>query len=115
MSIPQTLAVAKTVVLDASGNGTLRIGPDRGAPYWRVTKVLVRTSREGQAPVPRFAYYQDYQSDATRKGQTYDGSHDESDENFLLTRGQELIAVWTGGQAGDRATFTVTGTQGDTP
>lgn len=98
----------KTIVLDANGNGSAAIGPDesRGPATWVVDTVIWETSRPGKAPVPRIKV-------ATNGGDTkcvsYDGSFGQGTGSATLTRGQSLIATWTGGQAGDTATFTVTG------
>lgn len=105
----EVLEVERSVVLDASGGGRITLGPDKGPPYWRITEVTVETDRPGQAPVPAFQLYKD----GLRKGTTYDGSRNESDTRIELTRGQHLEAVWTGGQAGDTATITVSGYKGD--
>lgn len=109
MAAEPTLSAGKEVTLDASGNGTIEIGPNSGPPVWHVTKILVQTDRPGQAPVPKFEFYLDQQTPAGRKGLTYDGSFDESDLNLRVTRGQKLICVWTGGQAGDVASVSLDG------
>lgn len=99
----------KTVTLDASGNGVVALGPDesRGPATWVVDTVIWETSRPGVAPIPRIKV-------TTNTGDTkclsYDGSFGQGAGSATLTRGQSLVATWTGGQAGDRATFTVTGT-----
>lgn len=108
-----TLNAGRQVVLDASGNGRLEIGPDQGPPYWLVNRVIVRTSRPGQAPVPAFDMYKDTEDEGGQEGTTYDGSRNESDVNIELTRGQHIVAVWTGGQAGDIARISVSGYKGD--
>jgi hypothetical protein len=100
---------AGSTTLDASGGGRVELGPDSGAPYWNVTKMMVSTNRPGQAPIPKCFVYLDEESQRGKQGSTYDGSNDESDCDVDLTRGQHLIAVWTGGQPGDRASLSVTG------
>jgi hypothetical protein len=109
------LNTSASVTLDASGNGRLELGPDSGPPYWTVAKMLVGTSRPGQAPVPTCSVYLDTESENDLQGSTYDGSRDESAEDIPMQRGQHLIAVWTGGQAGDVATLSLTGWKADTP
>jgi hypothetical protein len=108
----QALNVAKSVTLALAGGvvtGTLEIGPDDGAPFWNVTKMLVKTSRQGKAPIPSCTVYLDETTDRGSQGSTYDGSRDESDCDVDVRRGQHLIAVWIGGQAGDIATLSLTG------
>jgi hypothetical protein len=109
----QILNAGRSTVLDASGNGRVEIGPDQGPPYWLVSTVIVKTSRPGQAPVPAFDLYKDAVDENNSEGTTYDGSRNESNVTIELTRGQKLIAVWTGGQAGDTATISVSGYKGD--
>lgn len=109
MSGRQALNVSDDTTLNAAGAGRVELGPDRGAPYWNVTKMMVSTSRPGQAPIPRCVVYLDEESSRGKQGSTYDGSDDESDCDIDVARGQHLIAVWTGGQAGDTATLSLTG------
>ena len=99
-----TLATVAGVV-----TGTIELGPDDGPPYWNVTKMMVSTDRPGQAPIPSCSVYLDETSSRGLQGSTYDGSRDETDCDIDLQRGQHLIAVWTGGQAGDTATLSLNG------
>lgn len=105
------LNAAGLVTLDASGNGTARVGPDsqRGPANWTVDGVILTNGRPGQTPIPRAQVYVDTESAANRQGLTYDGSFAQGRCDIQLTRGQALLAVWSGGQAGDRCEFTVTG------
>lgn len=97
-----------TVVLDASGNGTVSLGPDssRGPATWTVDTVIWITSRPGKAPVPRITVIT---NTGDPKCVSYDGSFGQGTGSANLTRGQSLVATWTGGQAGDVASFTVSG------
>lgn len=105
----KALNTSAWVTLDANGDGRLELGPDSGPPYWNVTKVNVYTDRPGLAPVPSCAVYLDTEDDNGRQDATYDGSKDAMECDIDVQRGQHLIAVWSGGQAGDRATMSVTG------
>lgn len=105
----QQLNASARVVLDAGGGGRLELGPDTGPPYWSVKRLVVRTDRPGQAPVPSCTIYLDSEDDNGLQDVTYDGSRDASDVDIELTRGQHLIAVWAGGQAGDVGSLSVTG------
>lgn len=107
-----------TVTADAAGGATASIGPDsgRGPARWNVTKLGVvnaLASRRGQPPIPVCNVYIESESLANLLEGTYDGSFDFTDVDLDLTRGQTLIAVWAGGQAGDRMTLSVTGFKGD--
>lgn len=103
------------VTLGAGGAGTAAIGPDsaRGPATWDVTGVIVQTSRPGLAPIPKCQIYLGSIAADNAQGLSYDGSFAQGQvlPSLRLTRGQQLIASWTGGQAGDVATFTVTGTK----
>lgn len=105
------LNVADTVTLDAAGGGTVRIGPDgvKGPANWQVTGVILKTSRPGEAPVPRAEVYLDRISPECLQGITYDGSFAPGRCNFTIARGQVVIVVWSAGQTGDTASVTLTG------
>lgn len=114
---PQRLNTAVTVTADASGAARASIGPDtgRGPARWTVTQVSVRnenSARRGQPPIPTCNTYENTEDAGGWLGGTYDGSFDTDSELSLdLSRGQVVIAVWAGAQAGDRLTLSVTGTK----
>lgn len=112
MSRRQLLNRSVDTVLGADGSGRVELGPDSGPPYWTVTKVNVFTDRPGLAPVPQCSVYLDSEDASGLQDSTYDGSKDATEMDVDVQRGQHLIAVWTGGQAGDRATLSVTGWTG---
>lgn len=105
------LTIGVQVTLDASGAGTVELGPDasRGPAYWRVDGVILQTDRPGQAPVPRAVVYLDDAIAQNSQGLSYDGSFAQGRCDITLTRGQKLICQWSGGQSGDVATMTLTG------
>lgn len=104
------LTEAATVTLDASGAGTVEIGPDRAGPaQWHITGVILRTDRPGEAPVPRAEIWLDQMSAGGLQGGTYDGSFAQGRTDLTISRGQRLIVRWAGGKAGDAASVTVTG------
>lgn len=105
----QALNAAAHVVLGADRSGRLELGPDSGAPYWTVKRVVVGTDRPGLAPVPELSLYLDTEDSSGLQDSTYDGSKNASDVDIDMSRGQHLIAVWTGGQAGDTAHLSVSG------
>lgn len=105
------LRVTKSVTLNASGTGTVSLGPGQSGPaYWHVTGLVAQTSRPGAAPVPRFQTYLNEASPAYSLGLTYDGSFTTAQADEEISRGQNLVFVWTGGQLGDVATVTLSGT-----
>ena len=105
------LRAAKPVTLDASGGGRATLGPDgvKGPANWQVSGVILRTDRPGEAPVPRAEVYVDRVSPECLQGITYDGSFANGRCDFTIARGQTVIVVWAGGQAGDEASVTITG------
>ena len=105
------LTIGASVTLDASGAGMVALGPDaaRGPAYWRVDGVILQTNRPGQAPVPRAVVTLDDTAAESAQGLSYDGSFAQGACDITLGRGQQLICQWSGGQAGDRATMTLTG------
>lgn len=106
-----TLSRGVTITLGAGGSGTAEIGPGAGGPpTWEVDALLWSTSRPGVAPIPRIQIYLDSQDANGLQCQSYDGSFGSGSGALTLSRGSKLIAVWSGGQAGDTASLTVTGT-----
>jgi hypothetical protein len=109
-------AVFATVAGVVTASVTLGPGQnnDRGPASWVITGVITKTNRPGVAPIPRVeVFLDDVQDPGASQGITYDGSFSQGPCNIPLTRGQRLIAVWTGaaGNVGDIATFIVSGTK----
>jgi len=115
--VAQLLNTSVTVEADASGTARARIGPDsaKGPAHWTVTNIGVRNAdpaRRGQTPIPTCNTYVDSEDANGWISGTYDGSFDvDSDVNIDLSRGQVVIAVWEGAQAGDDLTLSVSGTK----
>lgn len=105
------LNIGTTITLSASGAGEVALGPDsaRGPANWRVTGVILQTDRPGEAPIPRAVVYLDSKSASGTQGLSYDASFAQGSCDLTLTRGQQLICVWSGGQSGDLASITITG------
>lgn len=105
----QPLLIGGTVALDATGSGRVTLGPDQGPPNWEVTSVVTQTNRPGVAPIPRVQLYLDSVDPTNSLGLRYDGSFGQAGGNQILSRGQHIIAVWSGGQVGDLASLTLGG------
>jgi hypothetical protein len=103
------LTEGSSSTLDSSGAGQVTLGPDAGPANWHVTGLIVQTNRPGQAPIPRVQLYLNEVDPSNSLGLNYDGSFAQASGDQQLSRGQRLIAVWSGGQAGDVATLTVNG------
>jgi hypothetical protein len=109
--VRSVLQASGQTTLNASGAGTVTLGPDasRGPAHWHVTGVIVQTSRPGVSPIPRAQVYLDRAEPGRSQGLTYDGSYDQGACDIDIQRGTLLVAAWTGGQSGDIAYLTVTG------
>ncbi len=104
------LATSASVALDGSGKGTARLGPQVGQ-RWRlrtasilvVNAILIPQCKiyMGAAPLDPFFV------DGTYTGALASTSNV---NGRPLTNGQQIFAVWTGGDAGAVATLTITGT-----
>lgn len=103
------LITGGSVVLDGTGGGRVSLGPVQGPPNWEVTSIVTQTNRPGAAPIPRVQLYLDSVDPTNSLGLRYDGSWGQASGSQKLVRNQVIIAVWTGGQAGDIATLTVNG------
>lgn len=113
------LNISGSVTLALSGGvvtGRVVLGPgqngDRGPASWTVTGVITKTTRPGVAPIPRVeVFLDDVNTPGNSQGVSYDGSFDQGPCDIPMSRGQLLTAVWTGGSAGDVATFILSGTK----
>jgi len=98
---------AKSVVLDSSGNGTVKIGPAKASERWRVRTVAVSTSTAVKVPVA--SVYTGFLAPGNLLGGTYTGSNDSDDVDVTLGPGSFLTVAWQGGDAGATATVSVYG------
>ena len=107
----QNLAATSSVTMGASLTATTSVGPDdgKGPANWAIDTVLWQTTRPGVAPVPRLQVYQDSTDPGGIQVNSYDGSFGQAVGELTISRGNKIIAVWTGGQAGDVCSITVTG------
>ena len=103
-----------SVVLDASGNGTLRMKPYGGSLTWLPTIVSVKASSNLAEAQCRVYVGPDTSDqwfvDGTLSGSTGD-STDRVTGRQVDSHGHALWAVWTGGDPGAVATMTVAGTE----
>lgn len=107
---PQTFQLddGVSVVLDASGNGSVQIGPTRAGQSWLVKVAALQVSTNVLEPTAKL--YLGTASPPNFLGGSYTGSNDADTElNLPLRRGQRLTCVWSGGDAGARATLSITG------
>ena len=117
--IPRPLGedIFASVVLDANGNGTAVVGPKRVREHWQLTFAAVSvTFPTGQTAPTKEAQCSLYQGAGVSPGhlisQTATGSSGDTCGlgGIDLQSGGTLIAVWTGGDAGQTATLSAGGT-----
>lgn len=105
------LSVKAYVTLDGSGNGTASIGPLSPGERWSdltvsvsvATNVAEATCRiyAGAAATP--GYFAD--------GTTWGSTGDSTTNAGIVCVGGNVWAVWSGGDAGAKATMTISGTR----
>lgn len=109
----QTLPLDEStqIVLDASGNGAVTIGPSYSYQIWKPTQINVLVSSNQKEPV--FKYYRGSSIGLTNYlGGTYTGSNDQSDiSGQILQPGEVFLCVWTGGDPGALASVGLNGTK----
>jgi hypothetical protein len=110
MSRTLSLQTYAVVTLDASGNGTVQIGPVIPGVTWQVTQVACYTTSVQNNP--QFNLYLGDALPSNTLGGTYSGNNDANTGLAITLRpGQYFTGQWAGGDAGAEATFTVIGTQ----
>jgi len=100
-----------SAVATAAGVATVSLGPSdrRGGTTWSIDSLIWQTNRPGVAPVPRVQIYQDHADPSGSLVLSYDGSFGQAVGDLEISTGSTIIAVWTGAQAGDICTLTITG------
>lgn len=98
-----------TAKFDANGTGTTQLGPYRYGIVWNITRIITGCTTSNMLQVT-FAVYKGFVSPTTQIGATYSGQQDSDDVSLSLGAGDFLIGQWTGGNAGDIGTMSVTGT-----
>lgn len=100
-----------SVILNASGNGTAKIGPLSAREIWSPDNAHVQCAtnvKEAQCSIyAGTGVYANTFRDATLSGSTGDSTDRISSDQIKC--GSYVFAVWTGGDAGTRATLNVTG------
>ena len=101
-----------SVILDSSGNGTARIGPNAHGVVWYPTVASVKVSTAVKSPTALIFAGSSATSDAFVDG-TYTGEQNSTDSinGNVLRLGSYVFAVWTGGDVGAQATVSVVGTK----
>jgi hypothetical protein len=107
----QVLDEQASVVLDASGNGSVTLQP-AAFRTWNVTSINVRTTQGiTQTPVPQATVYLGDKSPGQIVAQTWMGNRATAGGSPILVQpSQVLIVEWTNGVVGTRATVSLYGT-----
>lgn len=105
MSVP--LYESGNAVADSAGRAVCTVQPLQAFEKWHVTKVTVQNS--GTTLVPMCRVYRGSETPSRFIGGTFSGQMDASDENFHLSSGERLLAVFSGADVGSRCVLTVEG------
>ena len=98
---------AASVLLDSSGNGSLRIGPQKTGVRWKVANVAVFTSTANKVPVAKV--FLGPESPNNLLGGSFSGSNDSFGPDVNLGPGQFITVKWEGGDSGATATASLYG------
>lgn len=106
----QQLDVYATVVLDASGNGSVSLAPE-SFRTWTVTSMSVRTSQGPTVtPIPQCTIYLGAKGVGNILSQTWNGSRATANGRTTVQPSQPLIVEWENGVPGSSATVSIFGT-----
>lgn len=101
------LDVSATVTLNASGAGTVRLGPRSLLQVWNVTNCAVKVSSNTLEPVA--TVYLGNAQPGNQLDATQSGSLDSTNLDVTLRSGNVITVAWTGGDAGAVATASLYG------
>jgi hypothetical protein len=104
MSAPLASA---SVTIDATGKGTVSLGPSRYGEKWEVSLLSVQNTG---ALNPEISVYRDMASPTSFVESTRNGNSDSSDTKYSLRAGERLVVQTVGGSVGSTTTVTVSGT-----
>jgi hypothetical protein len=99
---------AATTTLDVNGTGQATLSPDGGD--WKIT--LTSVSVTTNIATPQVSVYANGVSAQQFLEGSFSGYRDASDTVHVVAAGEQLIAVWEGGDPGANATLRVSGWQG---
>jgi hypothetical protein len=102
------------VRLDINGNGTVKIGPLSAREVWHpgLAHISANTNPTNEAQCKIFigdSPSNQYYIDGTFSGSS--GDQTDAVASSIIKCGHYIFAVWTGGDAGQLATLSVTGTK----
>lgn len=96
------------VTLDANGNGSITLGPERGGERWRVTRIAVTCTSVLQSEV---RIYRNIVSSQTRLFGSQAGNDDvaSGDPPIDIPTGGRIVVEWAGGTPGSVGTAVLEG------
>lgn len=101
--IEYSLNERQSVVLGATGNGTITMRPSNAHERWVITTTVVSVSTNTLEP--KYVTM----LNGVEVDSTLTGSGDSSDSVIELNEGSVFTAQWTGGDVGARAVVSLTG------
>jgi hypothetical protein len=109
-----TLYETGNVVLNGSGNGTVKLGPRSAREVWHpgLAHVSANANPVNEAACKIFIGYDasaQYYVDGTFSGSS--GDQTDAVASSIVKCGHYVFAVWTGGDPGQVATLSITGTK----
>lgn len=106
---PQQLDVSGSVVLDASGNGSVSLAPE-SFRTWTVTTINVATSQAPtEVPVPQVRVHLGGIG-GQRVAQSWMGNQSTATGSLMVQPSQPLVVEWLNGVPGSTATAWLYGT-----
>lgn len=109
-----SLYISSSVVLNASGNGTVSLGPLTAREVWHPANVHVQANQNPVKEAVCNIYVGDTPTQNNWRDATFSGSSGDSTDAVsadVVKCGWKIWAVWTGGDAGQTATLVITGTK----
>ena len=94
--------------LNANGSAILRLGPSNAYQVWQISSVAINC--DVSSPNPVVSVYNSNNPSSQFLGGTYNGAQNSANINATLYTGQQICAVFTGGQVGATVTLAVQGT-----
>lgn len=94
--------------LNSNGAAILRLGPSNAYQNWQITSVAINC--DVSSPNPVVSVYNSNNPSSQFLGGTYNGAQNSANISATLYVGQQICAVFTGGQQGATVTLAVQGT-----
>jgi len=102
------------VTLDGSGNGTVKLGPLTARETWKPSTASVRVNQNPTNEAQCVIYVGQFATQENFRDLTFSGSSGDSSGKVSgkpVKKGDYIWAVWSGGDAGQRAALNVIGSK----